>query len=419
MGVVVAALVVAGLLILRDRATKGVASKGRLASPSPMRGSSKKVERVVLSVLSGLGESSPSPVDSAVYTQCSRDGCWKVHTATYILLANGLSSKGILSRLRKEFLSHEGLKGIGLAFQPFQWLKGEGLSVSFSQGGRLLGRYTFVVLSQGESGGEKKVALQFRPSVSTGGFEKREGPMVAIVIDDVGYTKHAADLFLDLPFPVTISVIPFTPFVDYAIRRARAKGKEVMLHIPMESGGHREAIERMESRTKGMLRVSMSDSAILSLLRREIAAVPGAVGANNHMGSRFTCNRHKMEVVLGELGRHGLFFLDSLTSSRSVAYRTALNMGVPALRRDIFLDHSHDRASMDRQFRRLAAIALKRGYAVAIGHPLTATYRMIKEGASKLRAMGIEIVPISRLLRRVEGAKHGRSGFQKARELNG
>jgi polysaccharide deacetylase 2 family uncharacterized protein YibQ len=214
-------------------------------------------------------------------------------------------------------------------------------------------------------------------------------------------------------------VIPFTPFVEYAVNLARSKGKEVMLHIPMESGGHREAIERMESRTKGMLKVSMSDSSIIALLRKEIEAVPGAVGANNHMGSKFTRNRHKMEVVLEELGRHGFFFLDSLTSSKSVAYNTALSKGVPALSRDVFLDHSHAREAMDRQFRRLAAIALKRGYAVAIGHPLAATYSMIKEGASKLRAMGIDIVPISRLLRRVEGAKHGRSGFQKTRKLNG
>ena len=125
-----------------------------------------------------------------------------------------------------------------------------------------------------------------------------------------------------------------------------------------------------------------------------------------------------MKVVLKELNRHGLFFLDSLTSSRSVAYRVAREMGMPALRRDVFLDHSHTKKAMNRQFKRLAAIALKRGYAVAIGHPLLPTYTMIKEGASKLREMGIEIVPISRLLKRVEGAKNGRSGFQKARELN-
>jgi hypothetical protein len=82
------------------------------------------------------------------------------------------------------------------------------------------------------------------------------------------------------------------------------------------------------------------------------------------------------------------------------------------------LDHSHNSKAMNRQFKRLASIAMKRGYAVAIGHPLVPTYRMIKEGASKLEAMGIEIVPISRLLRRVEGVENGRGGFQKARELN-
>ena len=418
LGFFVAALVVGVLLFLKDR--RGLQTSPPVTSNSfktlpETDGLSRGIGELVSSVVAGMRDGTVSPVDSATYTQCNHGGCWKVHTATYVLLGNSSSEKALIQKLKNRLRSSKELGTVNAEFQRFQWLKGEGVVVSFFHGGRLLGRYTFVLLPQDH--GEMTSPLEFRPSPAPASRVSRR-PMVAIVIDDVGYTKHAADLFLNLPFPVTVSVIPFTPYVGYAVSLAEARGKEVMLHIPMESGGHREAIERMESRTKGMLRVSMSDSAIVSLLRREIAAVPGAIGANNHMGSKFTRNRHKMEVVLGELKRHGLFFLDSLTSSRSVAYRTARAMGVPALRRDVFLDHTHTKEAMDRQFKRLAAIALRRGYAVAIGHPLTATYTMIKEGASKLKAMGIEIVPISRLLRRVEGAEHGRGGFQKTREFN-
>ncbi len=374
---------------------------------------SSRVQAQVASAVRGLESNGLSPVDVATYRHCAGGQCWDVHTATYLLFRTDLTSHRLCSLFRE----HLGGGEVKVHCEPFQWLHGDGVALSFSSPHGLLGRYLFVMVPFQR---EESQVLQFKPSPSVTKPGVSEGrPMVAIVIDDIGYTKRDADRFLQLPFPITVSIIPFTPFVSHAIRLAKARGKEVMLHIPMESGGHREAIERMEERTKGMLRVSMSDAAIESMVRREIAAVPGAIGANNHMGSRFTRNRHKMEVVLRELKRHGMFFLDSLTSSRSVGYRTALKMGVPALKRDVFLDHSHKQEAMDRQFRRLASIALKRGYAVAIGHPFLSTYRMIKVGASKLRSMGIEIVPISRLLRRVEGVENGRSGFQETRKSNG
>ncbi len=419
LGLLVAFLVVGGLLVLKGRRTGSHApgpSRWGPAGFKELRSNdelARGVERLVTNGVKAFAGGGLSKVDSASYRSCSQRGCWRVHTATYLVVEGG-GAPSVLARLEKGFYSMQRPAGVEMTVQHFQWLKGNGILVSFSHRGMLVGRYTFVAVP-GEGVGS--AVLKFKPFVSQEGetpLARENKPMVAIVIDDLGYTRQAADLFLNLPFPVTVSVIPFTPFVGYTVKVARARGKEVMLHIPMESGGHREAIERMESRTKGMLRVSMSDAEIRALVRREIDAVPGAIGANNHMGSRFTRNRHKMGVVLGELKRQGLFFLDSLTSSRSVGYKTALTMGIPALKRDVFLDHSRNKRAMDHQFKRLAAIALKRGYAVAIGHPFLPTYRMIREGASKLRAMGIQIVPISRLLRRVEGAKHGRSGFQKA-----
>ena len=417
MGFLVALLLVGGFFVFKKHRTSPAPKVATMADfhPSPkIRVIMGRVHALVKSLQREMGDKVVTLVDSSSYYQCTDSRCWSVETATYI---TDLAPTKILSELRRSLRTTQGLEDVKIESSSFQWLRGEGLAVSFLFKGQLVGRYTFVEIEKDE---DREEALQFKPFLEPNLSQHpgKEPPMVAIVIDDVGYTKQAADLFLGLPFPITVSIIPFTPFVHYAIEKAKRSGKEVMLHIPMESGGHREAIERMESRTKGMLRVSMSDAEILAMLRREIAAVPGAIGANNHMGSKFTCNRHKMKVVLKELNRHGLFFLDSLTSSRSVAYRVAREMGMPALRRDVFLDHSHTKKAMNRQFKRLAAIALKRGYAVAIGHPLLPTYTMIKEGASKLREMGIEIVPISRLLKRVEGAKNGRSGFQKARELN-
>jgi polysaccharide deacetylase 2 family uncharacterized protein YibQ len=220
---------------------------------------------------------------------------------------------------------------------------------------------------------------------------------VAIVIDDMGYRMDVAQAFLDLPWPITFSILPFTPEEKEIARLAREKGKDVMLHIPMAANGKEEAIERLESRTLGMLRVSMSDGELRRLVRQEIQEVPYAKGANNHMGSWFTRDPRKMRIVLEELKVRGYYFLDSLTDSRSVAYRVASRLGMKCFRRDVFLDNSKDVPYILHQLYALGCLARKRGYAVAIGHPSRATLLALRQGLPKLEKRGIKVVPLSEL----------------------
>ncbi len=220
---------------------------------------------------------------------------------------------------------------------------------------------------------------------------------VAVVIDDMGYRMDLARAFLALPCPITLSVLPFTPKAREVIELADQKGVEVMLHLPMEANGRGEAIERLETRTPGMLRVSMDSEELRELVRKEMASVPHAKGANNHMGSKFTRNPQKMRIVLEELKKRGYFFLDSLTDSGSVAYKVAGELGMRRFRRDIFLDNSKNEAYILHQLDLLAKIALKKGYAVAIGHPSEATLKALSKGLPDLDKRGIRVVPLSQL----------------------
>jgi len=220
---------------------------------------------------------------------------------------------------------------------------------------------------------------------------------VAIVIDDMGYRMDLAQAFLDLPWPITLSVLPYSGKSREVALMAHRKGHEVMLHLPMDANGRGEFIERLESKTPGMLLVTMSDRELRRLVREEMGQVPYAHGANNHMGSRFTRDARCMRVVLRELKARGYIFLDSLTDSRSVACREARRLGVRCFRRDIFLDNSRDQAYILHQLDLLARLALKRGHAIAIGHPSRATLEALKRGLPKLEKMGIKVVPLSEL----------------------
>ncbi len=228
-------------------------------------------------------------------------------------------------------------------------------------------------------------------------LEEEEKARVAIVIDDMGYRLDRAQAFLDLPWSITFSILPFTDQAQEIAYLAHRRGREVVLHLPMDANGGGEAIERLESRTPGMLLVSMSDGELRNLIRREMEQVPFAKGANNHMGSRFTRSARCMRVVLRELKARGYYFLDSLTDSRSVACRVAKKVGVKCFQRDVFLDNSKDEAYILHQLTLLARLALRKGYAVAIGHPSQATLEALRRGLPKLEKMGIKVVPLSEL----------------------
>ena len=231
--------------------------------------------------------------------------------------------------------------------------------------------------------------------------KERPKAVIAVIIDDIGNRLIDVERFSSIPYPVTLSIIPFTPFDLYSANYAHAHGKTVMLHIPMEPNHTGEKIEKLEKRTKGMLKTSMTTPKIEKLLLKEIGRIKYAVAANNHMGSRFTADLQDMRVVLSVLKQSGLFFVDSLTTSKSVACRVGRQLGVVVLRRDVFLDNSEDAVYIEHQLDHLARIALRRGYAIAIGHPHLVTYKALVKKLPELEKRGIKVVPIDYIYRGV------------------
>ncbi len=248
-----------------------------------------------------------------------------------------------------------------------------------------------------EGRGQKPLPIPVHPPKP----EKSWKAAIAIIIDDIGYKKKDVERFSSLPYPLALSIIPYTPFDVFSARYAKKHGKSVMLHIPMEPNHTSEIIEKLEKKTFGMLLTRMPDSTIRAMLKKELSRVPFAVAANNHMGSRFTQNRHKMRIVLNFLREHSLFFVDSRTSPKSVACSVGKSVGVVVLKRNIFLDNSKSKDYIKRQLDILAQRALKRGYAIAIGHPHLATYQALMEKLPELEKRGVKVIPIERIYQKV------------------
>jgi len=218
---------------------------------------------------------------------------------------------------------------------------------------------------------------------------------VALIMDDMGNSLETLDELIALGRPVTVSVLPYSTHAADTARIAHENGLEVLLHLPLESINNYEAM----ANTEGMIRADMAEPEIVRSFESSYARVPFTAGANNHMGSRFTAERDLMRTILRPLKMKGLFFVDSRTTSKTVALDEARKMGIPAAERDVFLDADADRGRIRGRLIELFQKARKKGHAVGICHPFPETLAVLKSSFFLLDSYGLEAVPVSRLVR--------------------
>ncbi|MCR9255008.1 MAG: divergent polysaccharide deacetylase family protein [Alphaproteobacteria bacterium] len=222
----------------------------------------------------------------------------------------------------------------------------------------------------------------------------REGkPMIAIVIDDMGVAKARSAKAAALPGPLTLSYLPYAEDLPAQTATALGNGHELLVHMPMEP------LNADIDPGPYALLSGVDEITLLDILTWNLARFDGYVGVNNHMGSRFTADGDGMDRVMRELKRRGLFFLDSVTSPKTVALDAARRAGVPASHRDVFLDHVDDAAEIRRALEKTLAVAEEQGTAVAIGHPRANTIEVLNAWLGGEERARYRLVPLSEIMR--------------------
>lgn len=218
-------------------------------------------------------------------------------------------------------------------------------------------------------------------------------PVIAIIIDDLGNNVNDEQA-VNLPGAIACAFLPHAPHTKTLARKAHSQNKEVILHAPMESL-HGNALG------PGSLTLHMTEAQFISTLQKDLASVPHVQGINNHMGSLLTRHPGHMLWLMQEINRHGdLFFVDSRTTTGSVAQSVAVENHIPNMDRDVFLDAEPGTEFVEQQFDQLIKIAQTRGTALAIGHPYPATMKVLKQRLKELDNIGVDLVPVSTLIQR-------------------
>jgi polysaccharide deacetylase 2 family uncharacterized protein YibQ len=216
-------------------------------------------------------------------------------------------------------------------------------------------------------------------------------PRIAIIIDDIGHSLVKGERVIALPAPVTLAVLPFTPYTAALAVRARDAGKDVILHQPMQA-------MRSGRQERGTMTKAMDSTLLRKALRTSLARVPYAIGVSNHTGSLLTTSPTSMAWLMAEVHAQGLFFLDSRTTNETVAEQSARAAGVPIISRDVFLDYVVEPEAIAHQFDRALRLAERRGFAVLIGHPHDATLSLLERELPSLASRGFQLVPVRALV---------------------
>jgi len=216
-------------------------------------------------------------------------------------------------------------------------------------------------------------------------------PLVAIIIDDMGHHSTIGRDLIGLNLNLTFAFLPYAPHTQEQLKLASQRGRDIMLHIPMEPS------DLKWDPGPDALYLNMTDAELKASFARNFSSVPMAIGVNNHMGSRFTQNMDAMHVFLREVQKHNIFYVDSITTPYSVGKVVAQELGIKHSERDIFLDNSQDRLKTRKQLDALIRLAKKQGHAIGIGHPHATTLAALKDYQRQLRTK-VKVVGIHELV---------------------
>lgn len=210
---------------------------------------------------------------------------------------------------------------------------------------------------------------------------------LSLIIDDLGNDPERDRRVLALPGPVALAILPDAPHAADLARDAHRAMRDVMLHMPMAPAGGAFAWQPGEK-----------SQVWLERLEAALQAVPHVTGLNNHTGSVMTANEAAMALLMPELQRRHLFFVDSRTTPATVAAATAQRIGLASLSRDLFLDHDSRPEAVADAFRRGLEIAQRQGSVVLIGHPHPSTLAVLERELPKLAEQGIDWIDVPAMI---------------------
>jgi polysaccharide deacetylase 2 family uncharacterized protein YibQ len=227
---------------------------------------------------------------------------------------------------------------------------------------------------------------------------ERPAPRLALVLFGFGDDLTTARRVFDLPVPFAVALAPDTRASSAMFRAAHGRGREVVLHIPLEPVNYPQL-----NPGPGTLLVTLKPDRATGTMRRWLDRAGPVVGVANHMGSLATQDMTLMGAVYRELKRRHLPFIHVQPAAGAVCRSLAAELGVIYDEPNAVLDteaRAKTPKALDRRWGEILAQArTRKGTAVWVRvTPLTREW-LIRATTAK-RLDGVDLAPLSGVMRR-------------------
>ena len=212
-----------------------------------------------------------------------------------------------------------------------------------------------------------KKQIQKKENNNTTIKEKNSKPLLSIIIDDVSFPLHLR-LINRVNLSLNMSFLPSTSRHPKSHLLANDYDK-YMVHLPLEASNYYASED-------GTLKANSSYEEIEKKIKLIRSLFPKAKYINNHTGSKFTADLNAMRKLALALDKYNFIFLDSRTIATSQAN---IAFDYEVLERDTFLDNIDDIDYIKQQIKKAIKRSIKKGYAIAIGHPRATTLKAIRQ----------------------------------------
>ncbi len=215
--------------------------------------------------------------------------------------------------------------------------------------------------------------------------------LVAVVVTGLGLSAAVTNAAIGmLPGAVTLAFDPYAPNLDEWVARARGKGHELLIILPMEP----DDFPASDPGPYGLLTANEAGEN-LRRLKIVLSRMQGYVGVITGMGGRFTPVDASVRPVVEELKVRGLMIIDASGASKSVVSKIANELKVPRAAGDIIVADNLSRKNTGLKFIATEGIVRRKSVALVVVPPTPAALESLSVWAAGLAAKKLALVPAS------------------------
>ncbi len=216
-------------------------------------------------------------------------------------------------------------------------------------------------------------------------------PKIAIVLSGMGINAKLTNKAIrELPGQITFAFAPYGRGLQSTINKARARGHEILLHLPMEPFGY----PGVNPGPKTLI-ASAETGQNLKKLQWLMSRFSGYSGVTNYMGAKFTSDGGALLPVFSQIKQRGLVYFDDGSNTSSLTNSIAQAVNLSTRTTDVVIDTDQSTASIERALQKLEDTARRKGVAIGFGTGLSITIDAVENWSRSLAGRGMVLVPLS------------------------